>query len=155
MTKDNHSPRTRKARGEMLKQVQHDLMRPSKHPSSWTCLTLFNLLTLGIAQASLALLSLNRKFQDDYWRYLLFLHSFWCSQFNTYVKSHHSLLTTQKSVASACHCPHLSKNKKREFWTEWRKCKNYQPSYSQANTKPWKTLRKHTKKRLKCFLSFT
>ena len=29
-----------------------------------TCLTLFNLLTLGIAQASLALLSLNRKFQD-------------------------------------------------------------------------------------------
>ena len=32
--------------------------------SSWTCLTLFNLLTLGIAQASLALLSLNRKFQD-------------------------------------------------------------------------------------------
>jgi hypothetical protein len=29
-----------------------------------TCLTLFNLLTLGIAQASLTLLSLNRKFQD-------------------------------------------------------------------------------------------
>ena len=114
----------------------------------WNKLTLFNLLTLGIAQASLALLSLNRKFQDDYWRYLLFLHSFWCSQFNTYVKSHHSLLTTQKSVASACHCPHLSKNKKREFWTEWRKCKNYQPSYSQANTKPWKTSRKHTKKDL-------
>ena len=29
-----------------------------------TCLTLFNLLTLGIAQASLALRSFNRKFQD-------------------------------------------------------------------------------------------
>ena len=29
-----------------------------------TCLTSFNLLTLGIVQASLALLSLNRKFQD-------------------------------------------------------------------------------------------
>ena len=29
-----------------------------------TCLTLFNLLTLGIVQASLTLLSLNRKFQD-------------------------------------------------------------------------------------------
>ena len=28
-----------------------------------TCLTLFNLLTLGIAQASLALRSFNRKFQ--------------------------------------------------------------------------------------------
>ena len=69
--------------------------------------------------------------------------------------AHVSLLTTQKSVVSACHCPHLSKNKKREFWTEWRKYKNYQPSYSQANTKPWKTFRKHTKKRFKCFLSFT
>ena len=32
--------------------------------SSWTCLTLFNLLTLGKIQASLSLLSLNRKFQD-------------------------------------------------------------------------------------------
>ena len=31
--------------------------------SCWTCLTLFNLLTLGIVQASLTLLSLNRKFQ--------------------------------------------------------------------------------------------
>ena len=31
--------------------------------SCWTCLTLFNLLTLGIVQASLSLLSLNRKFQ--------------------------------------------------------------------------------------------
>ncbi|MBQ2012754.1 MAG: hypothetical protein II206_08200, partial [Bacteroidaceae bacterium] len=29
-----------------------------------TCLTLFNLLTLGKIQASLSLLSLNRKFQD-------------------------------------------------------------------------------------------
>ena len=38
-----------KARGEMLKQVNF----------------LFNLLTLGIAQASLAMLSLNRKFQHD------------------------------------------------------------------------------------------
>ena len=36
-------------RGQMLKQK----------------LTLFNLLTLGIAQASLALLSLSRKFQHD------------------------------------------------------------------------------------------
>ena len=41
--------------------------------SSWTCLTSFNLLTLGIAHASMALLSLNRKFQDlwadkDKWR---------------------------------------------------------------------------------------
>ena len=32
--------------------------------SSWTWLTLFNLLTLGTVQASLAQLSLNRKFQD-------------------------------------------------------------------------------------------
>ena len=41
--------------------------------SSWTRLTSFNLLTLGIAHASMALLSLNRKFQDlwadkDKWR---------------------------------------------------------------------------------------
>ena len=72
--------------------------------------------------------------------------------------THGSLLTTQKSVvfaSSACHCLHLSKKKKKGFWTEWRKSKNRQPSYSQANTKPWKTLRKHAKKRLKCFLSFT
>ena len=32
--------------------------------SSWTCLTLFNLLTLGKVQASMSQLSLNRKFQD-------------------------------------------------------------------------------------------
>ena len=84
---------------------------------------------------------------------------------NSPLIAHHSLLTThcsplttQRSVvfaSSACHCLHLSKNKKKGFWTEWRKSKNRQPSYSQANTKPWKTLRKHAKKRLKCFLSFT
>ena len=41
--------------------------------------------TLGIAQASLALLSLNCKFQHDIWRHLLFILSFWGSQFNTFV----------------------------------------------------------------------
>ena len=57
---------------------------PSKW-SSWTWLTLFSLRTLGIAQASLALLSLNCKFQHDIWKHLLFILSFWGSQFNTFV----------------------------------------------------------------------
>ena len=42
----------------------------------WNKLTLFDLLTLGTVQASLALLSLNRKFQHDIWRHLLFILSF-------------------------------------------------------------------------------
>ena len=54
-------------------------------PSCWTCLTLFNLLTLGIVQASMSLLSLNRKFQHDIWIHLLFIPPFLGSQFNTYV----------------------------------------------------------------------
>ena len=86
------------------------------------------------------------------------LHAEVPTSHNSKLTTHCSLLTTQKSVvfaSSAFHCLHLSKKKKKGFWTEWRKSKNRQPSYSQANTKPWKTLRKHTKKRLKCFLSFT
>ena len=40
------------------------LYNSSKRRSCWTRLTLFNLLTLGIVQASLTLLSLNRNFAD-------------------------------------------------------------------------------------------
>ena len=72
--------------------------------------------------------------------------------------AHNSLLTTQKSVvsvSSACHSLHLSKNKKKRFWGEGRICRNVQPSYNQADANSQNYLWKHTKKRLKCFWSFT
>ena len=52
---------------------------------SWNKLTFVQFAHALHTQPSLALLSLNRKFQDDFGRFLLFLHSFWKSQFNTYV----------------------------------------------------------------------
>ena len=52
---------------------------------SWNKLTFVQFAHARQIQTSLALLSLNRKFQDDFGRFLLFLHSFWGSQFNTYV----------------------------------------------------------------------
>ena len=49
-----------KARSEMLKQVNFVQFAHARHN-----------------QASLTLLSLNRKFQHDIWSHLLFLLSFW------------------------------------------------------------------------------
>ena len=59
---------------------------------SWNKLTFVQFAHALHSQTSLALLSLNRKFQDDFWRFLLFLHSFWGSQFNTYEKQPHCCL---------------------------------------------------------------
>ena len=50
---------------------------------------------------------------------------------------------------------YLSKNKKREFWGEEEKCERFQHSYNQVDTNKWNNFRNHTKKRLKCFWSFT
>ena len=72
--------------------------------------------------------------------------------------AHNSLLITQKSVvsvSSVCHCLHLSKNKKKGFGCDRRKHANIQPSYNQPNANIQNHLWKQTKKRLKCFLSFT
>ena len=42
-----------------------------------------------------------KQVQDDFGRFLLFLHSFWSSQFNNFVKNtHNSLFIAQCSKAS-------------------------------------------------------
>ena len=53
--------------------------------------------------------------------------------------AHNSLLITQKSVvsvSSVCHSPYLSKNMKKGFGGEIRKCGNIQPSYNQSDANP-------------------
>ncbi|MEE0690376.1 MAG: hypothetical protein UCJ13_06040, partial [Bacteroidaceae bacterium] len=62
-----------------------------------------------------------------------------------------SSLTTHCSLLIS----HLSKNKKKGFWGEGRKYGNIQPSYNQVDANPKSCPLKHTKKTLKCFLSFT
>ena len=51
----------------------------------WNKLTFVQFAHARHSQTSLALLSLNRKFQHDIWSHLLFILSFWWCQFNTYV----------------------------------------------------------------------
>ena len=88
------------------------------------------------------------------------LHADIPTSHNSKLKTHHSLLTTHYSkICRICviGVPLSSFVKKEEkgILERVKKIQNYQPSYSQANTKLWKTFRKHAKKRLKCFLSFT
>ena len=93
------------------------------------------------------------------------------------IKTHNSPLTAHRSSLTAHRSPlrthysllnklsylrhwraiifYLSKKKKRRFWTERPKNVDTQHSYNQANTKQRQYGRKHTKKTLKCFLSFT
>ena len=42
-----------------------------------------------------------KQVQDDFGRFLLFLHSFWGSQFKTYDLMFHPLLTAQESPLTA------------------------------------------------------
>ena len=60
-------------------------------------LNLFQHLTASLYLPPPFLGEILKQVQDDFWRFLLFLHSFWGSQFNTYVKSHRSRLITHYS----------------------------------------------------------
>ena len=52
----------------------------------------FQHLTASLYLPPLFLGEILKQVQDDFGRFLLFLHSFWGSQFNTYVKSKNSRL---------------------------------------------------------------
>ena len=65
--------------------------------------------------------------------------------------AHCSPLTTHRSPLIS----YLSKNMKKDFWGEGRKYGNVQPFYNQVDANPKSCPLKHTKKTLKCFLSFT
>ena len=82
-----------------------------------------------------------KQVQDDFGRFLLFILSFWGSQFNTYVKSHRSQLIAHNSkICRICVICVLFtifvKKKKKGFGGEMRKCGNIQPSYNQSDANP-------------------
>ena len=57
-----------------------------------------------------------KQVQDDFGRFLLFLHSFWGSQFNTYVKSHRSQLKNLSYLCNLCAIHHIcQKTRKRDL----------------------------------------
>ena len=74
-----------------------------------------------------------KQVQDDFGRFLLFLHSFWGSQFNTYVKSKNSrLMAHLRAIIHIC-----QKTRKVGFGVSEQKRKLYTYLYSNKiqNTK--------------------
>ena len=65
--------------------------------------------------------------------------------------AHRSQLIAHRSLLIS----YLSKNMKKDFWGEGRKYGNAQLPYNQVDANPKSCPLKHTKKTLKCFLSFT
>ena len=59
------------------------------------------------------------------------------------------------AVSRLWYFPHLSKNKKRRFWDGEKNQEGVQRAYNQQDTGKENKGLKQTKKRLKCFLSFT
>ena len=66
-------------------------------------LNLFQHLTASLYLPPPFLGEILKQVQDDFWRFLLFLHSFWGSQFNTYVKSKNSrLMAHLRAIVHIC-----------------------------------------------------
>ena len=60
----------------------------------------FQHLTASLYLPPLFLGEILKQVQDDFGRFLLFPHSFWAPQFNTYVKSHNSQLIAHRSMSN-------------------------------------------------------
>ena len=86
--------------GEILKQVNFVQFAYARHSSSKLGSALAqSQISASHCEAFLVFLrsQILKRVQDDFGRFLLFILSFWGSQFNTYVKSHRSQLIAHNS----------------------------------------------------------